>query len=54
MGDMAEFAETVAVNRGMPIAIFNDVESAKEWLSQQRAGSDEQNFFPSRDRSDRT
>jgi hypothetical protein len=53
MGDMADFAETIAVNRGLPVAFFNDVESAKKWLSQQETGSAEENLFLSRDRSDR-
>ena len=33
MGDMAEFAENVAVNRGMPVSMFNDVDAAQKWLS---------------------
>lgn len=32
MGQMAEFAETVAVNRGMPVRTFPTVDSAEEWL----------------------
>ena len=39
MGDMIDFAETVAVNRGMPIAMFDNIEQAKEWLSRQEFGS---------------
>lgn len=35
MGDMARFAETVAVNRGMPVSTFNNVSDAKDWLSRQ-------------------
>lgn len=35
MGDMAQFAETVAVNRGMPVSTFNNVDDAKNWLSRQ-------------------
>jgi hypothetical protein len=54
MGDMADFAETVAVNRGMPVAFFNDVENAEEWLSRQISGSAEQDIFLKRDKSDRT
>jgi hypothetical protein len=27
-----EFAETVAVNRGLPIAVFATVSEAREWL----------------------
>ena len=53
MGDMADFAETVAVNRGMPVAFFNDVESAREWLSRQKSGSAEQDIFLEQDKSDR-
>ena len=35
MGPMAEFAETVAVNRGMPVAVFGEVAEAEEWLLEQ-------------------
>ena len=32
MGDTADFAENVAVNRGMPIAIFDNLDAAEAWL----------------------
>lgn len=32
--DMARFAETVAVNRGIPVAVFTSVEEARNWLDQ--------------------
>jgi hypothetical protein len=31
-GHLMEFAETVAVNRGLPIAVFATVSEAREWL----------------------
>jgi hypothetical protein len=31
-GHLMEFAETVAVNRGLPMAIFTTVSEAREWL----------------------
>ncbi len=30
--DMTEFAETVAVNRGIPVNVFTTVEDARDWL----------------------
>lgn len=30
-----EFAETIAVNRGLQVAIFNDFDEARAWLLQQ-------------------
>ena len=45
MGEMAEFAETVAVNRGLPIATFDNVEEARRWLLGRKSGSDEQYIF---------
>jgi hypothetical protein len=32
-GDLMAFAETVAVNRGLPLRVFRSVESAEEWLA---------------------
>ena len=52
MGSMAEFAETVAVNRGMPIAVFDTVEEAKEWLSQHQSASGERSVFQERRTTD--
>ncbi len=31
-GHLMEFAETVAVNRGLPMAVFTSVSAAREWL----------------------
>jgi hypothetical protein len=31
-GDMMKFAETVAVNRAMPVRLFKDVGDAERWL----------------------
>ena len=31
-GGQMQFAETVAVNRGLPVAVFSTVEAAEEWL----------------------
>ena len=45
MGEMAYFAETVAMNRGMPVRVFQDVEEAKAWLAGQAEGADEQHIF---------
>ena len=33
-GQLMQFAETVAVNRGLPLAIFPSVEQARQWLLQ--------------------
>ena len=32
--DLMQFAEDVAVNRGLPVAVFRTVAAAKEWLLQ--------------------
>ena len=32
-GELMKFAETVAVNRGMPVAVFTSVAAAEAWLS---------------------
>ena len=31
-GDLMQFAETVAVNRRVPVAVFSNVEDAERWL----------------------
>ena len=36
-GQLMEFAETVAVNRGLPIAMFATVEQARAWLQRTRS-----------------
>jgi len=33
-----DFAETVAVNRGMPVRVFSTVDDAERWLAADRAG----------------
>jgi len=45
MGSMSEFAETVAVNRGVPVAMFNNMSDAEQWLQNQHPGNDEQYIF---------
>jgi hypothetical protein len=45
MGNMGEFAETVAINRGMPVAIFDNVENAERWLLERQPDTDEKDIF---------
>ena len=45
MGDMADFAETVAINRGMPVKFFTSVDRARAWLLRQEEGAGEQQIF---------
>lgn len=52
MGDMAQFAETAAVSRGMPVAIFSNVEDADRWLNDLKPGSEEQLIFWDREAQD--
>ena len=52
MGSMADFAETVAINRGLPIAFFGTVNEATEWLSRHGPGSNERDIFHPRRTSD--
>jgi hypothetical protein len=40
-GDLMKFAETVAVNRGLPVMVFRTVVEAREWLLRQDAASAE-------------
>ena len=35
-GDLMQFAETVAVNRRVPVAVFSNVEDAEQWLLNER------------------
>ena len=42
IGDARYFAETVAVNRGIPIAIFNNVADAEKWLLSQGISDSEE------------
>jgi hypothetical protein len=45
MGEMAEFAETVAVNRGMPFKSFSTIDAAETWLLKQNEGTPEKENF---------
>lgn len=45
MGEMAKFAESVAVNRGMPVKAFASVAAAEQWLLTQNDGADEKDLF---------
>ena len=38
-GDLMRFAETVAVNRGLPVMVFGTVAEAREWLLRLDAAS---------------
>lgn len=38
-GKLMDFAETVAVNRGLPLAVFATVEQAREWLLRGAGGA---------------
>jgi hypothetical protein len=40
-GDLMQFAGTVAVNRGFPLAVFSTVAEAEKWLLDQAAGGAE-------------
>jgi hypothetical protein len=39
-GDLMEFAETVAVNRELPVAVFGSVDDARNWLLSHEAAGD--------------
>ena len=45
MGDMSYFLETVAVNRGMPIKVFQTVAHAEHWLEHELEGTGEHEIF---------
>lgn len=51
MGELRDFVETVAINRGMPIATFATVEEAREWLTNQKSAADEKRIFHDPDAS---
>jgi hypothetical protein len=36
-GELMQFAETVAKNRGLPVAVFRDVADARAWLASRPA-----------------
>jgi hypothetical protein len=52
MGEMAEFAETVAVNRGMPVRVFTSVGEASTWLLRQDDASSGMDIFMDREGRD--
>jgi hypothetical protein len=37
-GDVMQFAETVAVNRAVPVTVFSTVADAKQWLREEDRG----------------
>lgn len=45
MGELRDFVETVAVNRGMPVATFATVGEADAWLTRQQTPADEKRIF---------
>jgi len=45
MGEMADFAETVAINRGMPVKIFLALAQAEAWIEGQADDQNEQRIF---------
>jgi hypothetical protein len=45
MDELRDFVETVAVNRGLPIAVFATVAEAEAWLDIHAAGTDEHKIF---------
>lgn len=40
-GGLMQFAETVAVNRGLPVVVFSTVADAEKWLLNEASGSAE-------------
>lgn len=40
-GDLMQFAETVAVNRGLPVVVFSTVADAEKWLMNEDRGGTE-------------
>jgi hypothetical protein len=45
MGEMGDFAESVAVNRGLPLAFFSNVAEAEQWIESRTEGEAEQYIF---------
>jgi hypothetical protein len=39
-GDLMEFAETVAVNRDLPVSVFGSVRAARDWLLSHESAGD--------------
>ena len=42
-GNLMKFAETVAVNRGLPVTVFSSVSDAEKWLQSKGPGGTRQN-----------
>jgi hypothetical protein len=40
-GDVMQFAETVAVNRAVPVTVFSTVADAEQWLREEDRGGAE-------------
>jgi hypothetical protein len=40
-GDLMKFAETVAVNRGLPVRVFSSLGDAEQWLQELATGDTE-------------
>ena len=47
MGELMKFGEDVAVNRGMPLAAFDNLDDATRWLLAQKEGSGGSEIFRS-------
>ena len=43
--EVVKFAETVAVNRGIPVAVFSSVEDAENWLRHRNSEQTGQDIF---------
>jgi len=43
--EVVKFAETVAVNRGIPIAVFSSVADAENWIRHRHDGQSGQDIF---------
>jgi hypothetical protein len=43
--EVVKFAETVAVNRGIPVAVFSSVEDAENWLRHRDSDQSGQDIF---------
>jgi hypothetical protein len=51
--ELMQFAETVAVNRGLPVAVFSTVADAERWLLKEQRSSRESNAAADVDNSRR-
>jgi hypothetical protein len=47
--EIVKFAETVAVNRGIPIAVFSSLGDAENWLRHRSTDAPEQDIFTRED-----